>query len=82
MAKSDQDPFYYKVEQLEELVKRQQKALEIAKDLLNLKDELLDLTEQQVELYKKHTNRLRRALLICCVWMIIMSIISLIRLLA
>lgn len=82
MAKSDQDPFYYKVEKLEELVKRQQKGLEMAKDLLKLKDELLDLTEQQVELYKQHTKKLTRALWICCGWMILMVIITAIRLLA
>lgn len=82
MAKPDQDAFYYKVEQLEELVQRQHKGLEIANDLLKLKDELLDLTEQQVELYKQHTKRLTRALWICCGWMILMVIISLIRLLA
>lgn len=82
MAKPDSDPFFYKVGELENLVKRQQRALEMANDLLKLKDELLNLTEQQVELYKRENKRLTRSLWIACGWMILVAVVSLIRLLA
>lgn len=82
MANQDSDPFFHRMDELENLVKRQQRALEMATDLLKLKDELLDLTEQQVDLYKQQNKRLTRSLWICSAWMILMLIISLIRLLA
>jgi hypothetical protein len=82
MAKSDQDAFYYKVEQLEELVIRQQKALEMANHLLELKDKLVELYEEETELYKQECKKIKRALLVSCIWLIFLATINLIRLLS
>lgn len=82
MAKSEKESFYYKVEQLEELVQKQQKALEMATNLLDLKGKLVDLCEEEVEIYKKEYKRLRRSLLIAFGWIVIRTTIDIISLLS
>jgi len=81
MAKSEKESFYYKVEQLEELVMNQQKALKMANNLLDLKGKLVDLCEEEVELYKAENKRLRRSLIISGVIFAVLAVLNLTRLL-
>jgi len=81
MTNSNKESFYYKVEQLEELVQRQQKALEMANHLLDLKGKLVDLCEEEVELYKAENKRLRKSLIISGVIFALLAVINLTRLL-
>jgi hypothetical protein len=82
MAKSEKESFYYKVEQLEELVMNQQKALQMANNLLDLKGKLVDLCEEEVEIYKKEYKRLKRSLWIAFGWIVIRTTIDIISLLS
>ncbi len=81
MAKSEKESFYYKVEQLEELVQKQQKALEMATNLLDLKGKLVDLCQEEVELYKAENKRLRKSLIISGIIFAVLAVINLTRLL-
>jgi hypothetical protein len=47
-----------KLEMLEELAINQDKALKTADQLLNLKTKLVELCEEEVEIYKKQNKRL------------------------
>ena len=47
-----------KLEMLEELAINQDKALKTADQLLNLKTKLVELSEEEVEIYKKQSKRL------------------------
>lgn len=72
-----------RLELLEDLVTKQNKALEMAKHLLDLKDELVRLSEEETEFYKKENKRLiRKALIICVVGLVLSATLSLIRLFA
>jgi len=81
MTKQTEDAFFYKVGELENLVKRQQKALEMANHLLDLKGKLVDLCEEEVELYKAENKRLRKSLIISGVIFALLAVINLTRLL-
>ena len=81
MAKSEKESFYYKVEQLEDLVQRQQKALQMANNLLDLKGRLVELCEEEVELYKAENKRLRKSLIISGIIFALLAVINLTRLL-
>jgi hypothetical protein len=80
MTKEKQDSFFYKVGELENLVQRQQKALEMANELLELKDKLVDLCEEEVEFYKAENKRLRRSLIIFGVVILLNLIVDLVSL--
>jgi hypothetical protein len=80
MAKSEKDSFYYKVEQLEDLVMNQQRALKMANNLLDLKGKLVDLCEEEVEIYKAENKRLKKSLIIFGVALILNLIIHLVSL--
>jgi len=80
MAKSEKESFYYKVEQLEDLVQRQQKALEMANNLLDMKGRLVELCEEEIEIYKKECKRLRKSLIISGVIFALLAVINLTRL--
>lgn len=72
----------HKLEMLEELAINQDKALKTADQLLNLKTKLVELCEEEVEIYKKENKRLNRTLFICGVALTISAVFSLIRLLS
>jgi hypothetical protein len=80
MAKSEKDSFYYKVEQLEDLVMNQQRALQMANNLLDLKGKLVELCEEEVEIYKAENKRLKKSLIIFGVALILNLIIHLVSL--
>jgi hypothetical protein len=48
----------HKLEMLEELAINQDKALKTADQLLNLKTKLVELCEEEVEIYKKQNKKL------------------------
>lgn len=72
----------HKLEMLEELAINQDKALKTADQLLNLKTKLVELCEEEVEIYKKQNKRLSRVLFICGVVLFINAVFGLIRLLS
>lgn len=75
--KEKQEAFYYKVEQLEELVMNQQRALKMANNLLDLKSKLVELSEEEVEIYKKECKRLRRSLIISGIIFAVLAVLNL-----
>jgi hypothetical protein len=81
MARESQESFYYKVEQLENLVIDQQKALKMADELLDMKSTLIELCEEETEFYKTENKRLTRSLMISAVLFAISCVINVIRLL-
>jgi hypothetical protein len=81
MAKETQESFYYKVEKLEDLVINQQKALEMANELLDMKTRLIELCEEETEFYKTENKRLTRSLIISAVLFAIVAVMNIIRLL-
>jgi hypothetical protein len=78
---TNQDSFFHKVGELENLTKRQQKALEMASELLDMKDKLIALCEEETELYKKENKRLRRSLIISEIIFVVLAVLNLTRLL-
>jgi hypothetical protein len=81
MARESQESFYYKVEQLENLIIDQQKALKMADELLDMKSTLIELCEEETEFYKTKNKRLTRSLMISAVLCAIVAVINLTRLL-
>jgi hypothetical protein len=81
MSKETQESFYYKVEQLENLIIDQQKALKMADELLDMKSALIELCEEETEFYKTKNKRLTRSLMISAVLCAIVAVINLTRLL-
>ena len=70
-----------KLEALEDLVSKQNRALEMTNNLFDLKDELVRLCEEETELYKRLNKRLTRSLVISGVLFAIVGIMNVIRLL-
>jgi hypothetical protein len=79
---NQEESIVYKIQLLEELVERQQKTLMMANNLLDIKSRLVELCEEEVEIYKKECKRLRRSLIISGVIFALLAIINLTRLLA
>lgn len=80
MGKQSEETFYYKVEKLEDLVINQQKALKLADELLDMKSRLIELCEEETQIYKRENKRLIRSLIICGVVLILNVIVHLISL--
>lgn len=79
MANSEKE-LLHKVEMLEDLAQKQNKALSMANGLLDLKDQLVRLCEEETEFYKRQNKRLTRSLIICGVVLILNLFIHLISL--
>ena len=71
----------HKVEMLEDLAAKQNKALGMANGLLDLKDQLVRLCEEETEFYKRENKRLRRSLIISGVIFAVLAVLNLTRLL-
>jgi uncharacterized protein YlxW (UPF0749 family) len=80
MTKENQKLINEKMELLEELVKKQQEALDTAKLIINSSDKLLNLYENQTEMYKKSNNRLLTSLLIIGAIFVVSAVLNLINL--
>jgi hypothetical protein len=72
----------HKVEMLEDLAAKQNKALGMANGLLDLKDQLVRLCEEETEFYKRLNKKARRALWIAFGWIVIRCTIDIIHLLS
>jgi hypothetical protein len=72
----------HKVEMLEDLAMKQNKALGMANGLLDLKDQLVRLCEEETEFYKRQNKRLTRSLMISAVLFAIVAVINIVRLLS
>jgi hypothetical protein len=70
-----------KVEMLEDLATKQDQALRMANNLLDLKGKLVELCEEEVEIYKKENKRLTRSLIISGIIFAVLAVINLTRLL-
>ena len=82
MANQNQEEsIVYKIQLLEELVERQQKTLMMANNLLDIKSRLVELCEEEVEIYKKECKRLRRSLIISGIIFAVLAVLNLTRLL-
>jgi hypothetical protein len=64
-----------------ELAKNQDKALKMANELLDLKDQMIAVSEKETDLYKKEARRRGIIILVLSAWMIITSVIQLCKLL-
>ena len=71
----------HKVEMLEDLAAKQNEALAMANGLLDLKDQLVRLCEEETEFYKKQNKRLTRSLMISAILFALLGVINIIRLL-
>lgn len=72
----------HKVEMLEDLAAKQNKALGMANNLLDLNDQLVRLCEEETEFYKRQNKRLTRSLMISGVLFAIVAVINIARLLS
>jgi hypothetical protein len=77
----------YRTQMLEELVTKQLESLEIAKELLAMKSRLVELCQQETEIYKtelslceQENKRLSKYLLIALIGLVILTTIDVIRL--
>lgn len=70
-----------KLESLEDLAIQQNKALGMANGLLDLKDQLITLCEEETEFYKRQNKRLTRSLMISAILFAIVAVMNIIRLL-
>lgn len=70
-----------KLEMLDDLVTKQSKALKMANHLLDLKDELIRLSEEETEFYKRQNKRLTRSLIISAILFALLGVMDVIRLL-
>ena len=80
MKQTAEEAIIYKVQLLEDLVERQQKTLGMATDIIGMKNTLIELCEEEVELYRAQNKRLTRSLIICGVVLILNVIVHLISL--
>ena len=71
----------HKVEMLEDLAAKQNEALAMANGLLDLKDQLVRLCEEETEFYKRQNKRLTRSLMISAILFAILGVMNIIRLL-
>jgi hypothetical protein len=78
MKKTEQ-PIEETLEKLTELVEGQQRALDMANDLLSLKSRHVELSEKKVELYKRQNKSLERIAIGVSVLLAISSFIHIIR---
>lgn len=69
--KQQEENIVYKLELLEDLVERQTKALGMA-------DRIIELKQNMINLYEQENNRLRRVLATISILLIIVSIINII----
>ena len=77
--KKKEEPIEETLTMLTELVEGQQRALEIADDLLSMKSRLVELSEKEVELYKRQNKSLERIAIGVSVLLAISSFIHIIR---
>lgn len=69
----------YKVEKLEDLVINQEKALIMANELLDMKNRLIEICEEETEIYRAENKRLTRSLIISAVLFAIVAVMNIIR---
>lgn len=79
MKKTEEQPIEETIAMLTELVESQQRALDMANDLLSMKSRLVELCEEEVELYKRQNKSLERIAIGVSVLLAISSFIHIIR---
>ena len=81
MKQEDQEEaIVYKVQLLEELAQKQERLLEIANEIIDDKNRLIELCELETDLYKRQNKRLITSLIISGILFAILGVLNLIRL--
>jgi|694.fasta_scaffold154074_6 hypothetical protein len=68
----------YKIQLLEELVESQERLLTSANTIINMKTRLVELCEQEIELYKRKNSRLQVTVFGLCIILLLNVIVHLI----
>ena len=71
-----------KLEALDDLLTKQDRALKLANEIISMKNRLIELCEEETEFYKRLNKKARRALWIAFGWIVIRTTIDIIHLLA
>ena len=67
------------IEKLTQLVETQDRALETARAIISLKNKLIEICEQETDLYRKQNRKLRTSLMICAILLMANAILSLLQ---
>ena len=67
------------IEKLTQLVETQDRALETACAIISLKNKLIEICEQETDLYRKQNYKLRISLMICAILLMVNAILSLLQ---
>ena len=81
MKKQEEEPIVRKVQLLEDLMQRQQRLLGLANEIIDGKNRLIELSELEIELYRKENKRLINSLIISGVIFAVLAVLNLTRLL-
>lgn len=79
MKKKQEQPIEETLALLTELVESQQRALDMANNLLSMKSRLVELCEEEVAIYKRQNKSLERIAIGLCVLLAISAFIHIIR---
>ena len=74
-----QEPIDETIIKLTELIEGQQRALNMANNLLDMKGRLVELCEEEVEIYKRHNKSLHRITIGLSILIFLSAILHIIR---
>lgn len=77
---NQEEAIVHQVQLLEDLVQRQQRLIGTATEIIDMKSRLIELCEEETEIYRADNKRLRTSLIICGVVLILNVIVHLISL--
>ena len=78
MRKQKQEPIDETIIKLTELVEDQQRALTMANNLFDIKSKIVELCEEEVEIYKRHINKLHIIIISLSVLLVISAFLHII----
>lgn len=78
--KKQEKPIEETIKLFTELVEGQQRALDMANNLLDMKSKLVELCEEEVEIYKRNNVNLYRTVICLSVLLVISAFLHIIRL--
>lgn len=64
-----------RVELLEELIEQQKLGLLLSNDIINLNSELIELYEKQLDNYKSLNYVLKKSLVVCLIFLVVISVL-------
>ena len=78
----EEEPIVRQVQLLEDLIQRQQRLLGLANEIIDSKNRLIELSELEIDLYKRQNKRLTAILIVSTIGLICFTASTIIRLLA